>query len=225
MKTSIISSWEKNAAEWIKVIQGDAIPSRKYTNAAILNMISKLECENIVDIGCGEGWLTRELSKLGLNAVGLDAIEQLLVEARKKGAEDYHTFTFEDIIAGKTIPNAPFDVAIFNFCLYLGEDLQTLLKKTLDGISDNGTILIQTLHPFSLIQNGLPYKSQWLSDSWKGLPGNFEEGHAWYARTFEDWIALISNLENIHFSTKEVLSEKQQPVSLILKIHKHHENI
>ncbi|MBS9461449.1 methyltransferase domain-containing protein [Flagellimonas sp. 389] len=220
MKTDIISSWEKNATEWIKVIQGDGIPSRKYTNRAILDIISKIACEKIVDVGCGEGWLTRELSKMGMNATGLDAIESLLIEARKKGTENYHTFTFEDIIAGKTIPNAPFDVAVFNFCLYLGEDLEMLLKKTLDGISDNGTLLIQTLHPFSLIQNGFPYKSQWLSDSWKGLPGNFKDGHAWYARTFEDWIALISNLENVHFSTKEVLNEEQKPVSLILKIDK-----
>ncbi|UII75302.1 methyltransferase domain-containing protein [Flagellimonas sp. HMM57] len=220
MKTDIISSWEKNAAEWIKVIQGDSIPSRKYTNAAILDIISKIACEKIVDVGCGEGWLTRELSKLGLDAVGLDAIEQLLVEARKKGSEDYHTFTFEDIIAGKTIPNAPFDVAVFNFCLYLGEDLETLLKKTLDGISDNGTLLIQTLHPFSLVQNGLPYKSQWLSDSWKGLPGHFKDGHAWYARTFEDWTALMSNLKNVRFTSKEVLDEEQKPISLILKIKK-----
>ncbi|AWX43301.1 hypothetical protein HME9304_00289 [Flagellimonas maritima] len=220
MSNDILSSWEKNASEWIKVIRDNSIPSRRFTNKAILETIAELDAKNFVDIGCGEGWLTREISNIGFNASGLDAIENLILEARKKGSEDYHVFTFEDIIEAKPIPNAPFDVAIFNFCLYLNEELKTLLEHTLKSILAGGYVLIQTLHPFFLLQNGLAYKSQWLTDSWKGLPGKFEDGHSWYARTFEDWYKVLSSLENIEISIKEILNDEEKPISLIFKLKK-----
>lgn len=220
MKSDIISSWEKNASEWIKVIQDNQIPSRKFTNKAILETVASLDCKKLADIGCGEGWLTREISKMGCQAVGFDAIEDLILEAKKKHLGNYHVLTFEDIIEGKPIPDAPFDVAVFNFCLYLEEGLQKLLENTLKSISDNGFIIIQTLHPFFLIQNELPYKSQWLSDAWKGLPGNFEDGHSWYARTFENWLEVLGTLKKVKINFQEVLNNDEKPISLIIKIKK-----
>lgn len=220
MSKEILDSWNKNADEWIKVIQNDAIPSRKFTNKAILEMVSELDGKKMVDIGCGEGWLTREMGKLGWEATGLDAIESLVLEAQKKSDESFHVLTYEEIIDGKPMPNASFDAAVFNFCLYLKDGLTELLSNTLKQLSPNGTLVIQTLHPFFLLQNGLPYKSQWLSDSWKGLPGDFTDGHSWYARTLEDWVAELNRLENINFSMKEIANDEEKPISLIIKINK-----
>ncbi len=216
----IIPSWKKNAAEWIKAIEENSIASRKFTNKAILDTLVSLKTKKLVDIGCGEGWLTREIARTGVEAIGLDAIEALILQAKQKGKESYHVFTFEDIIAGKNLPNAPFDAAVFNFCLYLENGLQPLLENTLKAINSNGYLIIQTLHPYFLIQNGLPYQSQWLSDSWKGLPGNFTDGHAWYARTFEDWSKNLVSIENTNYSFEEVVNDEQTPVSLIIQIQK-----
>lgn len=216
----IIPSWKKNASEWIKAMEENSIASRKFTNRAILNTLVNLNPKKLVDIGCGEGWLTREIADTGAEAVGLDAIEALILEARRKGKESYHVFTFEDIISGKDLPNSPFDVAVFNFCLYLENGLQPLLENTLKAINPNGYVVIQTLHPYFLLQGELPYKSQWLSDSWKGLPGNFTDGHAWYARTLEDWSKILASIENTNYSVEEVVNDQQMPVSLIIKIQK-----
>ena len=220
MTTDIISSWEKNAAEWIKVIQENSIASRQITNKAIVDTVLQLDCKKMVDIGCGEGWLTRKLGEKGIQAVGIDAIEALIQEARARGKETYQVFSFENIISGEPIPGGPYDCAVFNFCLYLKEGLEPLLRHTLRQIKPKGSIVIQTLHPYFLIQNGLAYQSQWLSDSWKGLPGNFEKGHSWYARTFEDWHKELFKLGNTGFTIKEILNDEQKPVSLILKIQK-----
>ncbi|TAI49291.1 class I SAM-dependent methyltransferase [Flagellimonas allohymeniacidonis] len=220
MKSEIISSWEKNAKEWVEVIQNQSIPSRKFTNRAILESISNLKVKKVADLGCGEGWLTREMAQLGIETTGFDAIKSLLVEASKKGPETYHQLTFEDIINGLEIPEAPFDAAIFNFCLYLKDNLRLLLENTLSNLVPMGHVLIQTLHPFFLIQNGFRYESQWLSDSWKGLPGNFKDGHSWYARTFEDWVNLLSALEDIAFEISEIKNDEEKPISLIIKIRK-----
>ena len=220
MKTEIIDSWEKNAKEWSKIIQSHGIASRKFTNKAILNSVNQIEAAKVADFGCGEGWLTREISKMGRDAYGFDAIQALLDDAEQKGHGQFQQLTFEDMISGKPIPHSPFDLAIFNFCIYLKDGLNELIENTLDAINPNGCILIQTLHPFFLIQNGMEYRGQWISDSWKGLPGNFIEGHSWYARTFEDWIAVLTPFQGVDFTIKEITNDEGQPISLIIQIQK-----
>jgi len=224
MSSEIISSWEKNAKIWAETIQENKIASRKTTNEAIVDAALKIEATTIADLGCGEGWLTRKLHESGKKVTGFDAIEDLLQIARNLGAETYHQLDFDDIVEGKFLQGAPYDLAIFNFCLYLADTLPKLLSHTLQSLSETGTILIQTLHPFFLAQNGFEYKSQWLSDAWKGLPEGFVDGHSWYARTFEDWIALLQDLPDTRFSIKEVNNPEKQTVSLIIIIQKSNGN-
>ncbi|MEM8847595.1 MAG: methyltransferase domain-containing protein [Bacteroidota bacterium] len=220
MENKIIDSWKKNAKEWSKVIQNQQIASRKFTNKAILDAVLETKTFKVADFGCGEGWLTREMSELGMNTFGFDAIPALLEDAKQKGSGQYHLLTFEEIISGKPIPNEKFDLGVFNFCIYLKDGLYELLEKTLKAINPNGYILIQTLHPFFLFQNDMEYRGQWISDSWKGLPGNFIEGHSWYARTFEDWISILASFKDLNFTIKEVKNDVGQPVSLIIKMQK-----
>lgn len=217
MKNEIISSWKKNTKEWIRIIDTEQIASRQYTNKAIVNVLKETSVNKVIDIGCGEGWLTRELTAMGKKPVGIDAIEELLENARQKGSEPYYCITYEDIIEGKSVPEQPFETAIFNFCLYQKDGLEKLLKNTKAILDDEGIIIIQTLHPYFLIRNGLEYKSQIIEDSWKGLPGNFTEGHKWYARTFEDWIVVLNNSRLKIMELKEVFNNDNQPVSIILK--------
>ncbi|MBQ4914039.1 methyltransferase domain-containing protein [Maribacter sp. MMG018] len=217
MDKPILDSWNKNAEEWIKIIDNDKIPSRVFTNKAIIKAIEKDSGEKILDIGCGEGWLTRSISNMGKHAVGFDATEALLKNARKKGSEEYYNITYDEIVNGKAHPLAPFDTAIFNFSLYQEKGLETLLKKVKELLTSNGTIIIQTLHPYFLIANGGNYQSRSISDSWKGLPGNFTDGHDWYARTFEDWTKVI-NVAGLHIiDLREVTNNENTPISLIIK--------
>lgn len=150
--------------------------------------------------------------------MGLDATEKLLENAKSKGPGQYFRMGYKDIAAGKTIPEAPFNIAVFNFCLYEKEGLPQLLEYTKKSLCDDGSIVIQTLHPYFLIKNGLGYRSQTINDSWKGLPGNFTEGHSWYARTFENWMSVFSmgNLQMV--SLQEVMNNENEPISLILQV-------
>ncbi len=78
--------------------------------------------------------------------------------------------------------------------------------------------MVQTLHPYFLIKSGFEYRSQTICDSWKGLPGNFVEGHSWYARTFEDWVAVFSTVNLQIVYVKEVLNNDNEPISLIMQL-------
>ncbi|MFC4096113.1 class I SAM-dependent methyltransferase [Euzebyella saccharophila] len=213
----IKSSWEKNAVEWIKVLDSNSIGSRKFTNASIVSFVSNMKGTRVLDMGCGEGWLTRELSKSGKIVVGLDATEALLINARLKGLESYYHMSYEDVIEGQIIPEAPFDLAVFNFSIYQRDQLHQLFKAVKTNLLADGSIVVQTLHPFFLLQNGYEYKSQFITDSWKGLPGNFTDGHSWYARTLEDWFQIISESGLKLRCFKEVINDNNQPVSIIFQ--------
>lgn len=215
MGNDIIKSWNKNAFEWIKVIDNADIESRKFTNKAILDLIGNSPAIKILDVGCGEGWLTRSLGTMGKFVVGLDAIPELLENAKIKGDGTYYQMSYEDIILGKPIPESPFDAAVFNFCLYQREGLSQLLKQVKKSLSENGYIAIQTLHPYFLLQNNLEYKSQWINDSWKGLPGNFSDGHSWYARTFESWMSTFKKAGLQLHQLQEVTNDDNKPISII----------
>lgn len=218
MSDEIINSWEKNAQEWLKVIDNKQIKSRQFTNKAIEDILRETPEKKILDVGCGEGWLTRSMTKMGKIAVGIDAIETLLIDARSKGPESFYKMSYEEIITGEKIPEAPYDTAVFNFCIYQNEGLVTLLQKTKKALSEKGKIVIQTLHPYFLFSNGLAYKSQTISDSWKGLSGNFSDGHQWYARTFEDWMSIISTSGMKLVDLKETVDSEKKPISLILML-------
>lgn len=126
MSKEIISSWEKNASEWIKAIESQKIASRKFTNVAILDFLEDTPSNKILDIGCGEGSLTRSISAMGKQAVGIDTTVELLKNAWQKGPEVYYQMSYEDIAAGSSIPEATFDIAIFNFSLYQEKGLPDL---------------------------------------------------------------------------------------------------
>lgn len=195
METEVLKSWNENADEWIRAMDENKIPSRKITNRAITKVLSELSAGKILDCGCGEGWLCRSMSKIGKKSVGIDATPKLIKRAQSKGSEAFYIMSYTDISRGVQIPETPFGTAVFNFSLYQKEGLTLLLKNIKKSISKNGFMVIQTMHPYLLKQQNLSYESQWISDSWKGLSANFKNGHAWYARTFEDWSAVFASCE------------------------------
>lgn len=215
MEKEVLKSWNENANEWIKILESKKIPSRAFTNKAILNLLTELPVSKILDCGCGEGWLTRSMTEIGKKSVGIDATLKLINNAKNSSPESFYQLSFEEIIADKPIPENPFDVAVFNFCLYQKKGMHRLLKKVKESISKNGFVIIQTMHPLFLIQMGLPYESQWIMDSWKGLPGNFKNGHSWYARTLQDWLFVFTKSELQLNKLIEVTNHESLPVSVI----------
>lgn len=190
----ILQSWRLNAQEWINTINQGAIESRRLgTNQAIIDALLRYQSTNILDLGCGEGWLTRALAALGINAFGADAIDTLIEDACRKGPEHFQVLSYEAIMAGAEVIGAPFDGIVINFGLFADdENLVELLNSLHRLLTPGGRLFIQTIHPFSRINQPEGYRSHWVDNSWEGLPGNYTQGHQWYFRTFGHWLRLFS---------------------------------
>lgn len=214
----ILQSWAANAGNWIGLIDSEAIESRKLvTNQAIFEAVSAHRPGNVLDLGCGEGWLTRALNARGISTCGVDGSEALIANARAKDGGRYEVATYENIIAGVPLDREPFDGIVLNFALFTRESTEDLLAELRRRLLPGGRLFIQTLHPFNLLAGEQPYESHWKSNSWDGLPGAFTQPHEWYCRTLGDWVSLFARLDYRLLELREPLHPRSgKPVSMIM---------
>lgn len=60
---AILKSWDTNAQAWTQAVRNREIESRnRVTNQAIIDAILAQDFQSMLDVGCGEGWLIREIA-------------------------------------------------------------------------------------------------------------------------------------------------------------------
>ncbi len=187
----ILESWKANARNWIASIQGGEIESRLLaTNGAIVNCVCSCLPKKVLDIGCGEGWLVRELRKKGIEAYGADGVKQLVAEAIKNDGPNYYHVTYEEIAGGRHALPSSLDAVVINFALIDKENTEALIRYVPSLLQQAGYLFIQTLHPLTIALTD-EYKTGWKDGSWNGMKQNFVQPYFWYFRTLEDWMNLF----------------------------------
>lgn len=210
----ILCSWAINADPWTRVVEQKLLDSRVLvTDNAIVKAVVELKPRTFLDIGCGEGWLCRELWKRGFDGWGVDAIAQMVETARCQGDERFVVSSYRDLPLQSFGSIKQFDCFICNFSV-LGENTVFEIAQAGQSLLEpNGKIIIQTLHPH-IACGELPYENGWRETSWLGI-GN-EEFHPapWYFRTVSSWIEefhrrnyrLLKLIEPIHPKTNSPAS-------------------
>ncbi|HVC29407.1 MAG TPA: class I SAM-dependent methyltransferase [Gammaproteobacteria bacterium] len=185
----IIDSWLKNASPWTAAVREGQIESRQLvTNRAIIDAILGRSPQSVLDIGCGEGWLARELSTHSIHVDGVDAVGQMINQAKSLGGGNFHVISYEEITAGKLETCA--DVVVCNFALLGKESVEGLFGAVPTLMQACGTFIVQTLHPVTAC-GALPYRDGWREGSWCGFSDDFTDPAPWYFRTLESWITLF----------------------------------
>lgn len=212
----ILESWTENAERWITTIEQNEIESRvAATNEAIVSTVLGYRPATILDIGCGEGWLTRRLRAEGINSTGVDAIQKLVDVAIEKDGPHYLCYSYRQLAEGVHQLPVLFHAAVINFALIDQEETEKLIQAIPSLLHPNGLLFIQTLHPFSVASTGA-YQSGWREGSWDGLKQAFTHPYQWYFRTFEDWVSLFSRAGfSIEAIREPVHPQTGKPVSAI----------
>ena len=209
---TILESWNKNADAWCKTIAASAIESRKLiTDRAVIEAVAACNPENVLDLGCGEGWLIRALQKLLPQTAftGLDAVPSLVSRARELSeSAHFEVCSYQQLITNSFVPSKPFDLVVINFALFGNELVTELLFSLHSVLRYNGKIIIQTLHPYVSKGEG-PYEDGWREGNWNGFSSDFTDPAPWYFRKMESWSALF---KETGFSLEE-LREPIHPLS------------
>ncbi|MET3699645.1 methyltransferase family protein [Bacillus oleivorans] len=182
-------SWEVNSKAWTESIREEKIKSRKtVTNPAIIQAILAQDPQAVLDIGCGEGWLARELARKDIRVVGIDGSEPLIDAARKLGSGEFFWLNYGQFSDDPTKVGSNFDVVVFNFSL-LSEQIQSVLEASKLVLKKSGKIIIQTLHPISVIHNEMDrYENGWRIENFDGMGEGYQASMPWYFRTLASWV-------------------------------------
>ncbi|WP_252109361.1 MULTISPECIES: class I SAM-dependent methyltransferase [unclassified Halomonas] len=209
----IVDSWHKNAAPWTNAVRDGYIESRKLvTDEAIQQAVLSRSPNTVLDIGCGEGWLVRELAPYVQRLVGVDAIPALVERAQAAGQGDFRVLTYEAIAAHAI--DETFDAVVCNFSLLGQASVDGLFSVAPTLLKPGGVFIVQTLHP--AMSEISPYLDGWHEGSWAGFDDNFTDPAPWYFRTLGSWMKLFSNNGLQLLDVREPIHPKtQKPASII----------
>ena len=212
--SEIVRSWEINAAPWIKAIQNKEIESRNLiTNQAIIDIILAAQPRRVLDIGCGEGWLSKELVARDIVVFGIDAIPSLVHNAKQMVNAQFDICKYEDLSDYKF--KDQFDLLVCNFSLIGKESTESVIEAAENLLNRGSKLIIQTLHPV-IASGDLPYESGWRPGSWVGFSPDFKAPAPWYFRTIEDWCGLFNEYGFLVANIYEPIHPKtRKPASII----------
>jgi 2-polyprenyl-3-methyl-5-hydroxy-6-metoxy-1,4-benzoquinol methylase len=213
-QSALLQSWQRNARSWIEAIRTGAIESRQQvTDQAILLAILGRQPERVLDLGCGEGWLLRELHRRGLQAVGVDGDATLVEAARAAGSAPVHLASYEALVDGAVDIGRDYDLICANFAL-LHQDIIPLLAAMHALLVPGGALLIQTLHPWTVAAGS--YQDGWREETFSGVEGQWQP-MPWYFRTLSSWLNAL-DMAGLQLAALQEPQHPQSPVpqSLLL---------
>ena len=208
-------SWEANAAAWTAAVRNGAIASRRLgTDAAIVGAILAHRPRRVLDVGCGEGWLARELASHGVEVVGIDASVLLVASARELGGGTFHVCAYADLATSTELRGGRYHVVVCNFAL-LGDDVVSTLRALLPYVDDGGALIVQTVHPWTARDGS--YANGWRMETFSAFGDAFPEPMPWYFRTLESWVADVTSSGYIVTALREPLNRQTgEPLSLLI---------
>lgn len=217
----LYNSWKKNAEVWTEAVRSQHIESRRLaTDDAMVSSVLELNVQRVLDLGCGEGWLSRRLSQHKLDVVGVDSSEALIQKAQHAAHEypsgHFYALSYAAALSEDSPVQGPFDAVTANFSL-LEQTLKPVLESLHHKVRPGGYLLIQTQHPTCTQE---PYLDGWRSESFQAMKAAPERpdwaAMPWYFRTLGSWIELLTQTQWSLKALKEPIHpQKQHPLSAL----------
>lgn len=175
-----IVDWNQIAAEY--ATQGDGPTSNPmYTHLAsvLWECLGDLTDRNVLDLGCGDGWLSQMMSKAGANVWGIDGAEKLLEFARLRcpGRE----FVQADLAYGIPAQAQKFDRIVSTMVLMDIPDLTLLIQDVSRLLAKTGRFIFVILHP-CFFQYKIHFAEE--TQEWFRRVTNYQDPQVWRIESF-----------------------------------------
>ncbi|MQY04159.1 class I SAM-dependent methyltransferase [Actinomadura macrotermitis] len=147
--------WEANAEYWVRVIRdGHDRYRTELTDRAVLDAIGPAKGLRVLDAGCGEGYLARELAAQGADVLGVDASQGLVDAARSlpapgPGAVSFERASVDDVPAA----DAEFDLVVCNHVFSHLADPSYAIGEFGRVLKSGGRLVALTLHPCFYVED------------------------------------------------------------------------
>ncbi|UII26865.1 class I SAM-dependent methyltransferase [Fulvivirga maritima] len=106
---------------------------------SLISLLNPQLGERILDVGCGTGELTYEISRLGANVKGIDLSEDMVKRAKEK----YPNVPFSTKDAAHFHFKHPFDAIFSNAALHWVKNYQGAIKSIYSSLKHGGRMVVE----------------------------------------------------------------------------------
>jgi len=154
--------------------QRNETPNDTLEKPDLLDLIGSVAGLRILDLGCGDAGIGRELLEAGASAyLGLEPSQNMLAEARQTLAGTVGE-TVQATIEDWEYPASTFDLAISRLALHYIEDVETPFRQVFRTLTPGGRFVFSVEHPvITSCNRALPpgtKRQDWIVDEYH-LPG------------------------------------------------------
>lgn len=138
-----VDAWSEAATDWIAWARSEGHDAYWAYRTALLEFIGA-GTGAAIDIGCGEGRLSRDLTALGYTVTACDGVAAMVAAARDAGsAQSYHTAPAHAL----PVPSGSQSLALLYNVLMDTDDIATALLEAHRVLPSGGRLIIGIVHP------------------------------------------------------------------------------
>lgn len=203
--------WDAGAEAWDEFVESGSDYYRVEVHGpALLEACEQVAELRVLDLGCGQGWFSRQLARRGARVVGVDISPDMLAHARRHEEEEPLGIEYVELDAARAAERwAPGSFDLVTACMSIQDmsDPQGVLRRGSQVLTEAGRLVISLPHPFSEMAH-----REWERDEEGNklslmVDGYFEGGtdtlqwdmprlrYRWetprWRHTLSDWIGLV----------------------------------
>lgn len=105
----------------------------------VLSLLAPKEGENILDLGCGTGYLTQQIAEAGANVIGIDNSPAMIAQAQQQ----YPTVEFEVKDGSNFHFDTPFDAVFSNATLHWISQKEKVIDCVYESLKPGGRFVAE----------------------------------------------------------------------------------
>lgn len=145
------AAWDAAAPAWDAFIETGLDYWRTEVHGpALLAACGDVHGKRVLDLGCGQGWFSRQLAERGALVTGIDFSEQQLANARLHEAHHPLGITYQFLDATQVADHWPaesFDLVTACMSLHDSPDTGRMLTAARRVLSPDGRLALSIVHP------------------------------------------------------------------------------
>lgn len=151
---TIAASWTAKAAEWHRQVGLDGDRNRRHNSDPVLwRLLGDVAGQDVLDAGCGTGYLARKLHLQGARVTAVDVAEGMVAHTRELLGDAVQA-RVDDASALATVPDASMDAVVSNYVLMDLEDLPGAARAMARVLRPGGRAIVVVLHPCFVNEDG-----------------------------------------------------------------------
>jgi SAM-dependent methyltransferase len=143
------SAWDRNAHQWDGEIADAGDEARRdRTDPLVLDWLGTIDGTDVLDLGCGNGYLSTKLATAGASTVGVDVSGEMLALASTRATGNCRRSIFV-LGSALAVPltGRSFDSIVANYLLSSIDDLDAALREIHRLLRRGGRAIVVIPHP------------------------------------------------------------------------------